>query len=41
MNNGLKKLFSRKTKKELIELCYELHRQNMTLEELLKGPDDE
>ena len=25
MNDGLKKWFSRKTKKELIELCYQLH----------------
>jgi hypothetical protein len=41
MNTGLKKWFSRKTKKELIELCYELHLQNMTMAELLKDVDEE
>lgn len=31
MNIGLKKWFSKKTKKELIELCYQLHLQNLKL----------
>lgn len=33
MNIGLKKWFSRKTKAELIELCYQLHLENLKLKE--------
>ncbi len=32
MNDGLKKWFSTKTKKELIAMCYELHCANMELQ---------
>jgi len=42
MNSGLKKWFSRKTKKELIELCYQLHLENMQLTDAINiGVEEE